>query len=158
MAFSPRAQPLERIDTPAPPLPGTRHRFRLPAVGSAAAEARRLVRRQLTEWHTSGETRDNAQLIVSELVTNALRHTGGHFIGCELRLLGGALRVAVSGEGCGPTRAPELPDDDDEGGRGLVLVVALSSSWGVRPGESGYGHVVWADLPLRPVGPLGLPD
>jgi anti-sigma regulatory factor (Ser/Thr protein kinase) len=148
VAISPHAQPLTRNDGSL--LPGARLSFHLPAADASAAEARRRVRRQLTLWHIPEETRDNAQLVVSELVTNALRHTRSETIGCELRLADGLLRVAVASDGSGPSQAPSRAGEDDEGGRGLYLVCALSEGWGVRPRDSGQGHVVWADLATRP--------
>jgi anti-sigma regulatory factor (Ser/Thr protein kinase) len=119
-------------------------------VDSSAAEARRRTLAQLLAWHTPGDTQDNAQLVISELVTNALRHTRSETVSCELRINGSLLRVAVSSEGAGPRQEPSPAGDDDEGGRGLLLVVALARGWGVRPYDAGRGHTVWADLPLRP--------
>ncbi|WP_312871255.1 ATP-binding protein [Streptomyces lonarensis] len=147
MASSFHAQPLERSDTTAPW--SARAHFLLPAVETAVSEARRRTRSQLCEWRTPEDTSDNAQLIVSELVTNALRHTTSRSVGCELRVSGTLLRVAVLGEGAGPRRGPAVATDEDEGGRGLLLVVALSLGWGVRPTDAGRRHVVWADLPLQ---------
>ncbi|RBM16659.1 ATP-binding protein [Streptomyces sp. PT12] len=123
-------------------------RFRLPAVDTSAAEARRLTRRQLRQWRAPVEACDNAQLVISELVTNALRHTESESVGCELRILGPLLRVAVASDGMGPRHAPRQAGEDEEGGRGLLLVCALATVWGVRPREAEPGHVVWADLPL----------
>ncbi len=146
MASSSHAQSLARHDDD--PLPaGERLSFRLPAVDASAAEARRRVRRQLAHWQVSQESCDNAQLVVSELVTNALRHTASTSVGCELRIAGGLLRVAVASDGPGPSRIPPRATETDEGGRGLFLVCALAEGWGIRPREAGEGHVVWADLP-----------
>ncbi|MFD5316693.1 ATP-binding protein [Streptomyces sp. NPDC127098] len=143
-----RAQSVERHDDVAPPR--GRVRFRLPAAETSPAEARRRTRHQLLEWRAPLETCDNAQLVISELVTNALRHTESESVGCELELLGGLLRVAVASDGMGPRNAPTVAGPQDEGGRGLLLVCALASVWGVRPREAGHGHVVWADLPVVP--------
>ncbi|NJQ16384.1 ATP-binding protein [Streptomyces bohaiensis] len=137
---------MERSDTLTPW--SARTRFLLPAVDTAVSDARKRTRSQLCEWRTPQETSDTAQLIVSELVTNALRHTASRSVGCELRVSGTLLRVAVIGEGAGPRRGPAVATDEDEGGRGLLLVVALSLGWGVRPTDAGRCHVVWADLPL----------
>ncbi|GAB2892223.1 ATP-binding protein [Streptomyces mayteni] len=148
MASYSRAQSVERHDSAA--LPRGHVRFHLPAVETSPAEARRRTRHQLLEWHTPLEICDNAQLVISELVTNALRHTDSDSVGCELELLGGLLRVAVASEGRGPRHTPTVAGPQDEGGRGLLLVCALASVWGVRPRDAGRGHVVWADLPLAP--------
>ncbi|WP_158674744.1 ATP-binding protein [Streptomyces hoynatensis] len=147
MATSSRAQSLERYASAA--CPSGRFTFRLPAADTSAAEARRRIRHQLTQWRTPAETCDNAQLVVSELVTNALRHTRSETVGCELELFGSLLRVAVASDGTGPAhREPTQAGPEEESGRGLLLVCALATVWGVRPREAGRGHVVWADLPL----------
>ncbi len=127
--------------------------FRLAAVQTSAAEARRRTVEQLTDWRAPGAVRDNAQLVMSELVTNALRHTCSEWVGCELRCDGSVVRVAVSSDGPGPQGPPEPAGDEEESGRGLLLVVALSIGWGVRRSESGRGHTVWADLDLGPAVP-----
>ncbi|ONK09378.1 Histidine kinase-, DNA gyrase B-, and HSP90-likeATPase [Streptomyces sp. MP131-18] len=127
-----------------------RLRFLLPAVDTSAAEARRRAHRQLVAWRTPEETCENATLILSELVTNALRHTASEIVGCELRIDGPRLRVAVTGAGSGPERRVRRAGEDEEGGRGLLLVCALAQLWGVRPGKAGEGHIVWAELPLGP--------
>ncbi|WP_159037039.1 ATP-binding protein [Streptomyces specialis] len=148
MAFSSHAQSPGQDRTVV--LTDERLSFVLPAVDASASEARRRTRLQLAAWRTPGDTADSAQLVVSELVTNALRHTGSRTVGCELRRVEGALRVAVASDGTGPQGAPGPAAEDDESGRGLFLVCALAKVWGVRPREGGRGHVVWADLPLAP--------
>ena len=147
MASSSPARALERYDSST--LWSARHRFRLPAVDTSAAEARRRTLGQLLEWRAPQDTLDNAQLVISELVTNALRHTRSAAVSCELRRSGRLLRIAVSSEGAGPRHEPTPAGDEDEGGRGLLLVVALAEGWGVRPADAGRGHTVWADLPME---------
>ncbi|MGP4003791.1 ATP-binding protein [Streptomyces sp. 8N706] len=125
--------------------------FQLPALRTSVAEARRRTLERLRAWGADQECRDSAELIVSELVTNAVRHTDSEKIGCELRVLGARLRVEVTDEGCTATEPhPGSGDVDGESGRGLLLVDALSEEWGVRPGENGRGHVVWAELACCP--------
>ncbi|WP_228083825.1 ATP-binding protein [Streptomyces profundus] len=150
MASSSRADSLVRHDSSA--LPSGCLRFRLPAIPTSAAEARRLTRQQLHEWRAPSDTCDSAQLVISELVTNALRHTDSDSVGCEVRLLGTLLRVAVASDGHGPRAVPRTAGEDDENGRGLLLVCSLAQVWGVRPHDAGAGHVVWADLPLTSTG------
>ncbi|WP_030456060.1 ATP-binding protein [Herbidospora cretacea] len=111
----------------------------LPAVGASVAEARRLVRRELTSRGCVSFV-DDCQLIVSELVTNAVRHAGTAF---ALRLRG--TREWVYGEvfdtGPAPPRQREArPDATD--GRGLLIVGTLAASWGYAPGARG-GKIVW---------------
>lgn len=88
---------------------------------------------------------DAARLLVSELVTNVIRHTPtGEG---ELRLLLGeqTLRVEVEDRGPGIPSSP-LPPDPELGGRfGLNLIERLAHTWGVR-----NGNCIWFELPLRP--------
>jgi anti-sigma regulatory factor (Ser/Thr protein kinase) len=88
---------------------------------------------------------DDATLIVSELLTNAIR------AGCELMTVGLALntdclRVSVSDDAPGiPTIRPAAPDAD--AGRGLPIVSSLAQEWGVdRPGPFERRKEVWATL------------
>ncbi|MFJ5866041.1 SpoIIE family protein phosphatase [Streptomyces parvus] len=118
----------------------------LPSDGSAAGAARRLVRAQLERWSLS-ELMDVTELVVSELVGNALRHGGGP---SGLRLLRhDRLCVEVSDIGPDLPRIQHAPLSA-EGGRGLQLINMLCRRWGScrTPG----GKVVWAeqDLPATP--------
>lgn len=125
-----------------------RYGFALPAHAESVCRARRLARARLDRWGTTDETLETAILIISELVTNAVVHAPGDHVMCELREENGRLHIAVEDQGFGPT-GPQLHRvSDDEHGRGLLLVDALSSSWGTRD-TSGYGagRVVWAELP-----------
>lgn len=121
--------------------------FRLPALGSSVADARHRVRARLREWEADEGLRDDAEMIVSELFTNAVMHTGSAFITCGLRFDGDRLRLEISDQGRAPTAPrPRAAGLDEEGGRGLLLVGALSQAWGVRPTDDGRGRVVWAEL------------
>ncbi|MFH8486380.1 ATP-binding protein [Streptomyces longisporoflavus] len=120
----------------------------VPRPGSAA-EARQLAKAQLLGWNIGEDCRDAAALVVSELVTNAIVHTASHRIVCELCTRPGTLRIAVRDDGYGsgvPRPAQEGPDADDEHGRGLLLVEAVSNAWGVRDEGPGAGLTVWAEL------------
>jgi len=107
------------------------------------AAARRFVTEQCERWHC-GAIVEDAQLVVTELVTNALVHAGST---CELsaRLAGGVLRLEVADTGRG-VPDPQLPEPFEERGRGLLLVSALSTAWGTE-GADGGRKVVWAELP-----------
>ncbi|MEV6329199.1 SpoIIE family protein phosphatase [Streptomyces sp. NPDC051909] len=115
----------------------------LPQEGRAASVARGLVTDQLAVWDLT-ELADVFELVVSELVGNALRYGNGPGM---LRLLRGErLVVEVSDTG------PDLPqiqhaDLGDEGGRGLQLINMLCRRWGSS--RTATGKVVWAehDLP-----------
>lgn len=110
------------------------------------AAARRFVADQCREWG-GGDVADDAMLVVSELVTNAVIHAGSH---CELRagLSDAALRLQVVDHGDGMPD-PQTAGSKDEHGRGLLLVSALCAAWGVEALPGG-GKIVWAEL-LRPL-------
>lgn len=125
-----------------------RFRFELAAHPGAPARARRLTRARLTGWSVSEDLCDTAELVVSELITNALVHTASSRMVCELRKGDDRVRIAVEDEGCAPDRPRANPrqQPEEEHGRGLLLVDALCSAWGAQ--EHGPGLLVWADLPL----------
>ncbi len=116
----------------------------LPTDGSATGRARRFVRAALRDWAGSadGEVPDVAELLVSELVANVLRHGRGEPI-LTLLLRDGVLRCEVEDEARVPLRARDR-SPDDEGGRGLLIVESLSRDWGVRPTRR--GKAVWFEL------------
>ncbi|GJF33202.1 hypothetical protein KNE206_59020 [Kitasatospora sp. NE20-6] len=93
----------------------------------------------------------DAELAVSELVTNALRH-GGPPVRLRLRVAGNSLRIEVQDGGSG---SPVLrgPDPDAVSGRGLALVQAVSQEWGVRTARP--GKIVHATIRLE--GPVAGP-
>ncbi|MFI8302181.1 ATP-binding protein [Streptomyces sp. NPDC085927] len=115
-----------------------------PADPGAVGAARSMVRAQLHGWGLDG-VGDLVTLLVSELVTNALRYATGPI---DVRLvrpsgLDGILRVEVSDP------LPEFPHErvaqpGDEGGRGLQLVARTTRRWGIRPGD--VGKTVWFEL------------
>lgn len=127
---------------------------RFSATRRGARLARRLAAHQLDTWGVPHGTSasDAALLIVAELSANAVLH--GRVPGRDfaLRLVhtpaAGLLRVEVSDTH--PTLpARLLPPADADGGRGLLLVEALASRWGVTE-RTGPGKTVWAELDLRP--------
>ena len=116
----------------------------LPADLRAIGDARSFASATLARWGLSPLT-DTVTLLASEMVTNAMVHTEGPAT-LELRRDGGTVRLRVTDA---DTRPPQLrdgpePDLESDGGRGMVLVEALSSTWGVEP--SGSGKTVWADV------------
>ncbi|MEK8173200.1 ATP-binding protein [Streptomyces sp. M19] len=121
--------------------------FHIAALSTSVAEARRRVVSLLRSWGACDDLRDNAELVVSELITNAVRHTSTERIGCHVRFVTARLRLEVTDHGSARTepRARSV-DSEQEGGRGLMLVDALAETWGVKPGLGGRGRVVWASL------------
>ncbi|MFJ9694741.1 ATP-binding protein [Kitasatospora sp. NPDC101183] len=106
----------------------------------AVPAARRLVVAILEEWGVplAGETWQEVELCTSELIANALLHTGERCT-VTVRRLAGRVRVEVA------DRRADLPtrerDEESTGGRGLLLVDSLTHAWGWHP--VGGGKVVW---------------
>lgn len=114
----------------------------LPVEPSSAAIARRAVESLL---RLEGETLETVKLLVSELVTNSVRHAGlpaSAAIGLHARAADRMVRVEVTDEGPGfdPTTRPA---PSEKGGWGLRLVESLSDRWGV---ERSRGVRVWFEL------------
>ncbi|MFJ7160176.1 SpoIIE family protein phosphatase [Streptomyces sp. NPDC101118] len=124
-------------------------------VGRSVATARAFVRDTLQGWGFS-DIVDDAVVLTSELVTNAVIHAGTRADVLCLRSADG-VRVEVADrypEREVPLRHPDRPyaSPDHEGGRGLMLCAAMASRWGVEY-ESASKHVWFQlDLPARPVG------
>lgn len=115
-----------------------------PADPGAVRAARTAVRERLRDWGLD-VLADIAALLVSELVTNSLRHATGP-IGVRLVRPGavdGILRVEVSDPLPDPPRE-RVAEPDDESGRGLQLVAHAAHRWGTRPGVT--GKTVWFEL------------
>ncbi|MBN0045229.1 ATP-binding protein [Streptomyces actuosus] len=117
-----------------------------PAEPGSVRTARAAVRSRLTAWRLDN-VGDVAALLVSELVTNALRHATGP-IGLRLVRPDGArnvLLVEVSDPLPDPPRE-RAAQPEDESGRGLQLVASAAHRWGTRPGEG--GKTVWFELKI----------
>ncbi|MFE2282408.1 SpoIIE family protein phosphatase [Streptomyces sp. NPDC059454] len=114
----------------------------LPADPAVVAEARRTSTRQLAHWGLDDLVL-TTELVVSELVTNAIRHAGGPV---RLRLI--RERALVCEVFDGGATAPHLrhPRAMDEGGRGLLLVSQLAQRWGTRFVPD--GKIIWAEQSL----------
>jgi CheY-like chemotaxis protein len=125
----------------------SRRRYDTAAIdlGPAPADvpgARRFLAEHCSRWGCAGLLSD-AEVVVTELVTNALLHAGTP---CELRagLSDRALRLQVTDYGPGMPD-PQAAGDGAEHGRGLLLVSVLCFAWGVEALPGG-GKVVWAEL------------
>ena len=120
----------------------------LGALPTAPACARAWIREILHEWRLSGLT-DSCELTVSELVTNAVRASRTlDRPAIWLSLISDQERLMVlvrDFDSGAPT--PRHASDDEEGGRGLMLVEAISDRFGwYRPQDGAAGKVVWAVL------------
>ncbi|GAA2724146.1 hypothetical protein CAE01nite_09870 [Cellulomonas aerilata] len=116
----------------------------LPRDLRSVREARRFLRETLVGWDLS-QVEDTSQIVVSELVTNAITHAAS---ACRLRLSrrGATVRVEVVDGGTG-TPDPRPPTISGESGRGMHIVSALAVAWGTELLDEG-GKVVWAELPV----------
>ncbi|MFD3522570.1 ATP-binding protein [Streptomyces sp. NPDC058653] len=118
-------------------------KLRLPRHPRSVGRARQAL---LGTMSLPGDLADTAALLLSELVTNALRHGSppGREILVTVRRGEGLLRLEVEDAGDTLPR-PRTPDPIDECGRGLALVEALADDWGVTP-RQGPGKRVWLTL------------
>lgn len=126
--------------------------WQLPRGPRSAGRARALLRAQLAQWQVSGEAADTAELLLSELAGNAIRHSRtppGRQIGVRIALYDGRLRVEVADADTTPQKA-RTATVDDTNGRGLAIVSVLAMRWGCCPRRHGIGKAVWAEVQLPP--------
>ncbi|WP_407565423.1 SpoIIE family protein phosphatase [Streptomyces sp. 184] len=116
--------------------------WRLPRELTAVGQARSLTTEQLDAWHLE-ELAFTAELIVSELVTNAIRHASGPV---DLRLVRDVNLILEVSDGSNTSPHMRQAQTDDEGGRGLFLVAQYSQGWGTR--YTTDGKTIWAEQPL----------
>ncbi|MFF4019147.1 ATP-binding protein [Streptomyces sp. NPDC001843] len=143
----------------APPLtPSTRgvpaYTQTLPCTAESVASARLSIRNTLTCWGLDALVGD-AELIASELATNAVRHTRrsspegpGHYRLTIERLCPHTVRLWVFG-GSRDKPHPGKAADGAESGRGLTVVAFLADRWGIELRRSGKG--IWAELDVHAV-------
>jgi anti-sigma regulatory factor (Ser/Thr protein kinase) len=132
-------------------------RLELVAQLDAPSHARRHVRDVLRVWRIPTSCGDDAELCVSELVGNAVRHVTGARLHAAPTLVSltlaylpaeACLRIEVADSSPVPPQRQGRPADEDaEGGRGLFLVEAVSKDWGYVPTATG-GKAVWCRVPV----------
>lgn len=137
-----------------------------PPVPEAAGDARVFVRETLDQWAV-GQSADDAVLLASELVTNAVIHAESP-LEVTVRRLQGAVEVVVADRvperavpQAGPLTVDTTPSTDNarNGGLGLALAAAIASSWGVA--YSKQDKAVWfrvLDAEDAPAPPLAPPE
>jgi len=121
-------------------------RLELTAVPHASREARNTARVVLQDWDVPSPLVDDALLVISELVTNAVRHAGtAGTLELELGQTGECLRVSLAD---GSATAPRVrrPRTAAEDGRGMRILAALSDRWGIEPHLG--GKRVWWEVDL----------
>jgi len=116
--------------------------WELPADPAVVAEARKSATRQLSDWGLD-DLAFTTELVVSELVTNAIRHAESPI---RLRLI--AEQALICEVSDGGATAPHLrhPKTTDEGGRGLFLISQFTQRWGTR--YTAEGKIIWAEQSL----------
>lgn len=147
----------EAVDGPEPdgaepvgePAAGHQCTLTFAALPSTPRWARALARDALSGWGMESYA-DTVELLLSELVTNAVKAGGPKaVIRVAIRAAADRLRIEVAD---GATGRPHVdsPDSDTESGRGLLLVSEISTDWGtypVRPGSGpATGKVVWCEI------------
>lgn len=119
------------------------------ASNAAVPSVRLFTRTTVDEWGLA-KLADDVELVVSELVTNAVQATLDRELGSNVAMVlaetDGELLVLVW-DGATEVPEPASPDSDGLHGRGLQIVAALASRWGTALGENG-GKVVWAVVAL----------
>ncbi|MFF2697022.1 SpoIIE family protein phosphatase [Streptomyces cyaneofuscatus] len=124
--------------------------WEFPADVSVAAAARKAAAGQLAAWGLD-ELSFTTELVVSELVTNAVRYAGGPI---GLRLIRGDVLVCEVNDPSNTQPRLRRARWSDEGGRGLFLIAQLTTRWGSRYTRS--GKTIWTEQPLT--AELGLLD
>ncbi|MGW3162127.1 ATP-binding protein [Streptomyces sp. NPDC001142] len=127
-----------------------------PSTARGARLARRVLVRYLDQWGfpPESDTSCTVALVVAELAANAVRHgrvRGRNFLlSARYETSARRIRVEVS-DACAqlPPVGPSSPADDEESGRGLVLVDVLAACWGAVP-RTPFGKMVWAECVAEP--------
>ncbi|OKJ75132.1 hypothetical protein AMK30_12870 [Streptomyces sp. CB02460] len=138
-----------------------RSRLALADTPNAVALARLHTADVLVGWGVASDAVETAKLLVSELATNAVRHSedgeaptslppsqsGVETFELLLEVVSGAVRLSVWDRDPRPPVLKEV-GVDAMGGRGIFIVAAMSRVWGYYPARSAPGKVVWAEIAL----------
>jgi anti-sigma regulatory factor (Ser/Thr protein kinase) len=118
--------------------------WQLPATAESVPLARRLALESVPD--VSAEVRDRIALVVSELVTNCVRHARTDFR-LEVTPRRRAVHISVTDQGSGKVdvKHPSLLEPH---GRGLQIVGGLAQGWGVIPATAGAGKTVWCTVAM----------
>jgi anti-sigma regulatory factor (Ser/Thr protein kinase) len=128
-------------------VPEERRTHTLPTVPGAVSEARRWAA-SVTAGMLGGDAAESLRLVISELVTNALRHGAeGERIDLTVTPKPDFLCVQVTDDGPGLAPRPRALETDDDGGFGLYFVEQLTRRWGVT--RENRRTRVWFELDYR---------
>lgn len=118
----------------------------LDAVPQSVTEARNFVATMLDVWGCD-DPDEVVGLLTTEVVTNAVRHAGGHIRVLAALAEDGTVRIETYDESPN-SPVVQRPDVYAEGGRGILIVQTLARRWGVDASDS--EKVVWFELPTIP--------
>ncbi|AJF70335.1 ATP-binding protein [Streptomyces vietnamensis] len=129
--------------TPAPADPPG-YLAKYTARDTAPGQARRDVARTLTTWGLE-HLIDTAELLISELVTNAVIHTDSRTVSVVVtRTDETTVRLMALDTDRAEMSVPTAPSNDEEAGRGLFLVAALADRWGIE--RVSTGKRIWCEV------------
>ena len=123
----------------------------LPGRPASVALARRFVRITAAMWRLPRDTVADVELCMSELVSNAVTHTGSLRVHCRLWSARGVLFLEVDDEDRCELPQLEAAAEEDEHGRGMLLIETFTAAWGILPRLDSGGKTVWAALLLPPL-------
>ncbi|MFC5142082.1 ATP-binding protein [Actinomycetospora rhizophila] len=109
----------------------------------APGDARQHVRRVCHSWAVDEDAREAAEIVVTELVTNAVEHAASASV-VEVERTAHALRLTVRDFDSAPLPEVRLPEPTSPRGRGLAMVAAVATTWGVEAHRD--GKTVWAEM------------
>ena len=115
----------------------------VPRAPECSARLRSMLWTTFACWDCDADQLDDAALVLSELVGNAVRHAEGDTLRVRLRRTADVLRIAVQ-DGSAALPAPRQASWEDESGRGMLIIEALSRRWGCEPLPD--GKIVWAEV------------
>jgi anti-sigma regulatory factor (Ser/Thr protein kinase) len=124
------------------------HRATFDLIPEAASQARAVVDRELGRW-VPNRVLEDTTLLVSELVSNAVRHalrTGIPEVELRIGDEGGRIRVVVSDPGDGFVVQPRLPTASESSGWGLYLVDRIADRWGIVTRDR---NEVWFEIDVE---------
>lgn len=121
----------------------------LPATPTAVTAVRHQAVEAIAGWdmELDDDVVHTAELVISELVTNSVRHTATGQVSMDVRIVEAVLRIEVC-DSSPVLPEPGLPDEHSENGRGLFLVAALAERYGAEPTPT--GKRCWAEIALTP--------
>ncbi|MER7664815.1 MULTISPECIES: ATP-binding protein [unclassified Streptomyces] len=139
---------MNHVTDPQATETAARYRTDFAVAEHSARHLRRILRSYLGGSGLLGVA-DAAELALTELIANVVRHVPGRRCRTCILLRADGVRVEVSDD-CPKLPEPAVPDELADGGRGLLLVEAVTDRWGVQPHAGGQGKTVWFECLTSP--------